>query len=126
MDEDFPDLQVLVADDSPPIRLVLKTYLGKLGIIPHFAENGQEALERMNNGNFDMAFMDVNMPKMDGRDVVIALRKKGLNTPIIAMTTGDDPKLLNSCIESGYDSILLKPIMKEDVFRSVKKFKSTP
>lgn len=126
MDEDFPDLQILVADDSPPIRLVLKTYLGKLGIIPHFAENGLEALERMNNGNFDMAFMDVHMPKMDGRDVVIALRKKGLDTPIIAMTTGDDPKLLSSCIESGYDSILLKPIMKEDIFRSVKKFKSTP
>ncbi|WP_319761941.1 response regulator [Maridesulfovibrio sp.] len=117
------ELKVLVAEDSPPMRLVLKTYLGKLGITPQFAENGREALRILHEDSFDMAFMDVHMPELDGREVVAEIRGEGQNVPIIAMTTGDDPELLTSCIESGYSSILLKPIMKEDVFRLVEKFR---
>ncbi|WP_421900587.1 response regulator [Maridesulfovibrio sp.] len=121
----FPELRVLVAEDSAPVRLVLKTYLSKLGIEPSFAVNGSEALEMLSENRFDMAFMDVHMPKMDGPEVVVEIRKKGMLIPIIAMTTGDNPELLSSCLKCGYDSILLKPIIKEDVFRTVKKFLPT-
>ena len=120
--ENISKLKVLVAEDSPPMRLVLKTYLGKLGISPQFAEDGREALRLLREYHFDLVFMDVHMPEMDGREVVAALRKEGKELPIIAVTTGDDPELLESCLESGYDSILLKPIMKDDVFRLVEKY----
>ncbi|WP_319780835.1 response regulator [Maridesulfovibrio sp.] len=120
--EDISKLSILVAEDSPPVRLVLKTYLGKLGIAPQFAEDGQEAMDMLSRDHYDMAFMDVHMPEMDGRDVVAGIRKKGIKIPIIAMTTGDDPDLLQSCLESGYSTFMLKPILQEDVFRLVKKF----
>ncbi|ACS78923.1 response regulator [Maridesulfovibrio salexigens] len=124
-DFSFPDLRVLVAEDSAPVRLVLKTYLGKLGIRPSFAEDGREALSLLSEKHFDMAFMDVHMPEMDGTEVVTEIRKKGMKIPVIAMTTGDNPNLLTHCLECGYNGILLKPIMKEDVFRKVKEFLPT-
>ena len=74
----FPELRVLVAEDSAPVRLVLKTYLGKLAIEPSFAVNGSEALEMLSENRFDMAFMDVHMPKMDGPEVVVEIREKGM------------------------------------------------
>ncbi|NDV25290.1 response regulator [Desulfovibrio sp. JC010] len=120
--DNFSGLKVLVAEDSPPMRLVIKTYLGKLGISPQFAENGQEALRMLNEESFDLAFVDVHMPEKDGREVVKKIRKQGLKLPIIAVTTADDPDLLQSCIDSGYNSVLPKPIVKEDVFRLVEKF----
>ncbi|MFW5501196.1 MULTISPECIES: response regulator [unclassified Maridesulfovibrio] len=121
----FPDLRVLVAEDSAPVRLVLKTYLGKLGIRPSFATDGLEALSLLTEHNFDLAFMDVHMPEMDGPEVVTEIRKKGITIPVIAMTTGDNPNLLTHCLECGYNSILLKPIIKEDVFLKVKEFLPT-
>ncbi len=126
MNEDFfPDLKVLVAEDSAPVRLVLKTYLGKLGIDPQFAEDGSEALKMLTSKHFDIIFMDVHMPEMDGREVVTKARQKGIKIPIIAMTTGDNPDLLSSCLQSGYDSFLLKPILKENIIRLVRKYQPT-
>ncbi|TIH19292.1 response regulator [Marinifilum sp. JC120] len=123
MSEDiFPNLKVLVAEDSAPVRLVLKTYLGKLGIDPQFAEDGSEALKMLTSERFDIIFMDVHMPEMDGRDVVAKARQEGIRIPIIAMTTGDNPDLLSSCLQSGYDSFLLKPILKENIIRLVRKY----
>ncbi|WP_320172944.1 response regulator [Maridesulfovibrio sp.] len=124
-DFSFPDLRILVAEDSAPVRLVLKTYLGKLGIRPRFAVDGREALSLLTENRFDMVFMDVHMPEIDGPEVVAEIRKRGMTIPVIAMTTGDNPNLLTRCIECGYNSILLKPIMKEDVFRKVKEFLPT-
>ncbi|NDV21302.1 response regulator [Desulfovibrio sp. JC022] len=121
----FPDMKLLVAEDSAPVRLVLKTYLGKLGITPKFAEDGREAMEMLTSNNFDIIIMDVHMPELGGREVVTKAREKGIKTPIIAMTTGDDPELLSSCIESGYNGFLLKPILKEDVINTIKKYQPT-
>jgi len=118
----FSGLKTLLADDSAPVRLVMKNYLGKLDIIPELAENGSEALQKLRENDFDIAFIDVHMPEMNGPEVVETIRKEAKDLPIIAMTTGDNQKQLQSCLESGYNAILLKPIMKENVFRMVEEF----
>ncbi|HAS89781.1 MAG TPA: response regulator [Desulfovibrio sp.] len=127
MDDYFsPNLKVLVAEDSAPVRLVIKTYLGKLGIVPHFAEHGRQALNMLGPDNFDMVFMDVHMPEVDGLEAVAEIRKKGLKIPVIAMTTADDPEIQQKCLQSGYDDFLFKPITKEDIFRTLLKFFPEP
>ncbi|WP_320007612.1 response regulator [Maridesulfovibrio sp.] len=115
-------LKVLVAEDSVPMRLVMKTYLGKLGITAQFATDGREALQKIMEGQFDLVFMDVHMPEMDGTEVVAKIRETGSTIPIIAMTTGDNEAVLKKCIEYGYNNFLLKPIMKDKLFQLVEEY----
>lgn len=119
---DLSEIKILLAEDSRPVRLVIKTYLSQLGIEPDCARNGVEALEKLNSNMFNLAFMDVHMPEMDGREVVAKVREEGMTIPIIAMTTGDDPDLLVSCLDAGYNSFLLKPIKKDELIQIIKKF----
>ena len=115
-------LNVLVAEDSAPMRLVMKTYLGKLGITAQIALDGREALQKVNEEQFDLVFMDVHMPAMDGTEVVAKIRENGSTVPVIAMTTGDNPALLNECLACGYNGFLLKPIVKDKLFQLVEEY----
>ena len=122
IDSDFSKIKLLIAEDSRPVRLVLKTYINKLGIETEYVTTGTEALEKLQTGTFNLAFMDVHMPEMDGREVVSQTRKNGITIPVIAMTTGDNPDLLISCLDAGYNSFLLKPIKKDELLQIIKKF----
>ncbi|WP_027721229.1 response regulator [Maridesulfovibrio zosterae] len=122
INSDFSKIKLLIAEDSRPVRLVLKTYISKLGIETEYVTTGTEALQKLQTGRFNLAFMDVHMPEMDGRDVVRKTRKNGIAIPIIAMTTGDNPDLLISCLDAGYNSFLLKPIKKDELLQIINKF----
>ncbi|WP_291326109.1 response regulator [Desulfovibrio sp. UCD-KL4C] len=113
--------KILVADDSRPVRLVLKTYLAQLGFEPTFAENGTEALQQLTDKKFDVAFMDVYMPEINGTEVVSKVRNEGITIPIFAMTTGDDEEMLAKCLDCGYNSFLLKPIIKTELAKIISK-----
>ncbi|OEU71322.1 MAG: response regulator receiver protein [Desulfovibrio sp. S3730MH75] len=119
---DNSNLRILVADDSKPVRLVLKTYLAQLGIEPVFAENGKEALEHLTGTDFDLALMDVHMPEMNGTEVVAKVREQGMTLPIFAMTTGDEAALLTKCLDCGYNSFLIKPIAKTELIKIISRF----
>ncbi|SMF02678.1 response regulator [Desulfovibrio gilichinskyi] len=119
--KDLSKLKILVADDSRPVRLVLKTYLGQLGFEPTLAENGTEALQKLITEKFDVAFMDVHMPEMNGTEVVSRIRNEGMTIPVFAMTTGDDAELLTKCLNCGYNSFLLKPIIKTELTKIISK-----
>ncbi|WP_031480517.1 response regulator [Maridesulfovibrio frigidus] len=116
---DNSNFKILVAEDSKPVRLVLKTYLAQLGIEPVFAENGKEALEKLVSTDFDLALMDVHMPEMNGTEVVAKVREQGITLPIFAMTTGDKPELLTKCLDCGYNSFLIKPIAKTELAKII-------
>jgi CheY-like chemotaxis protein len=120
--KDLSKFKILVAEDSRPVRLVLKTYLAQLGIKPTFAENGTEALEQLNSEEFDMALMDVHMPEMNGTEVVSRIRNEGITIPVFAMTTGDNADLLTECLDCGYNSFLLKPIVKTELAKIISRF----
>jgi len=119
---DLSEMKILVAEDSRPVQLVLKTYISQIGIEPQYVETGTAAYSKLNSNSFDLALMDVHMPEMDGREVVSKIREEGITIPIIAMTTGDDPDLLVSCLDAGYNSFLLKPIQKDELTQLIKKF----
>jgi signal transduction histidine kinase/CheY-like chemotaxis protein len=88
----FAHLRVLVAEDNPVNRMVIKGLLGKLNIVPIFAENGVEACDAVQDANerFNLILMDCEMPEMDGFEATRAIRdyerREGLSaTPIITI-----------------------------------------
>eukprot|EP01022_Parablepharisma_sp_SALTPOND_P014915 TRINITY_DN20829_c0_g1_i1.p1 TRINITY_DN20829_c0_g1~~TRINITY_DN20829_c0_g1_i1.p1 ORF type:complete len:129 (-),score=24.61 TRINITY_DN20829_c0_g1_i1:161-547(-) len=109
------DIRILVADDSAPIRLVVERYLQHFGYKPVFVTNGVKALEALSSEAFDLAFLDVHMPEMDGTEVVREIRSQGGTLPIYAMTTPDDSKMLVDCLDCGYNGFLNKPINRDEL-----------
>ena len=102
--------RVLVAEDTVTNQKLVKLMLERMGLEVTTAADGVEAVEKGLAEAFDLIFMDIQMPKMNGYEATRALRREGLTTPIIALTAnamkGDDEK----CIEAGCDDYLSKPI----------------
>ena len=104
---------VLLVEDNEMNQILLKRYLNKKGVMCDISENGYEALEAIQQKEYDLVLMDCQMPRMDGYTASIEIRKleqAGERIPIIAMTAhalvGDKEK----CIASGMDEYLAKPI----------------
>jgi PAS domain S-box-containing protein len=112
--------RILLADDNAVNRALATALLTKRGHSVFQAMNGREAVERASAENFDLIFMDVQMPEMDGFQATSRIRKTelahGRRTPIIAMTahamTGDRER----CLAAGMDDYLSKPLHKPELF----------
>ena len=109
-------LNVLVAEDNVINQQVARGFLERLGHHVTIAANGREAVEAQQQGDFDILFMDIQMPQMDGLEATSAIRAlpspKG-DIPIIAMTAnamkGDEEK----CLRAGMNDYLAKPILMD-------------
>jgi two-component system, sensor histidine kinase and response regulator len=112
-------LRVLLAEDNAVNQRLAVRLLGKRGHHVVVAGNGAEALAAMEKQEFDLVFMDVQMPEMDGLEATAEIREKektsGKHLPIIALTAhamkGDREK----CIASGMDGYLTKPIRPQEL-----------
>jgi len=136
LSEEFSGISVLLVEDHPINRRVATEILEMTGILVDTAENGKEAVAAVRKKDYDVVFMDVQMPKMDGFDATKAIRKwekrrklrspkpqlpSDSRLPIIAMTAhamaGDREK----CLESGMDDYVSKPIDRRKLFASLSK-----
>ncbi|TKB23109.1 response regulator [Desulfopila sp. IMCC35006] len=119
-------LHILVAEDNETNQEVALSILEKLGCRVKICANGQEAVAAVAETEYDLIFMDCQMPVMDGYQAAIAIRhtekKKANNThiPIIALTanalTGDREK----CLLAGMDDYLSKPFKQESIYNILK------
>jgi two-component system, sensor histidine kinase and response regulator len=112
-------LTILLTEDNPVNQMTATTMLKKLGHTVEVAGNGREALEKLEQQNFDIVFMDVQMPEMDGMTATGKIRAQEQGSrrhqPIVAMTahamTGDKEK----CIDAGMDDYVSKPIRRKEL-----------
>ena len=109
------DLRILIAEDNEINRTLARVSLERLGYTSVLVENGELAVVEASIKEYDIIFMDVQMPVMDGFSATRELRKKLKYHPVIvAMTAlaleGDREK----CLEAGMDDYLSKPIRQED------------
>jgi PAS domain S-box-containing protein len=116
-------LKILVAEDTPFNQKFILRLLERWGHDPHLAEDGRKAVEAYAAANFDLVFMDVQMPEMDGLQAARAIRMiedaRGGRTPIIAMTAHAIHGDRERCLESGMDDYLPKPIDADALRRMI-------
>lgn len=107
--ERYP-LKILVVEDNFTNRLVISHMLKHLGYTPRMVENGRLCIELLNKETFDLIFMDIQMPEMDGYEATKILRSIGNNTWITALTADALAEDVNRCRAVGMNDYLSKPI----------------
>ncbi|MDX1810911.1 MAG: response regulator [Gammaproteobacteria bacterium] len=108
--------KVLLVDDEPLNQELISMYLEDMGLNVATAENGEQAINAALKENFDLIFMDMNMPVMSGYEAVRKLREQGYTSPIAMLTanvTAEDKRL---CHEVGSDEFVSKPIEANELF----------
>ena len=106
----FPSAQILVVDDGPENRELVKIVLEEYGLSIDEAVNGKVGVEMAMAKNYDVILMDVQMPEMDGFTATRLLRDRGLQTPIVGLTANAMKGFEQELLQAGYSDYLTKPI----------------
>ncbi len=122
-------LRILLAEDNPVNSTVATAILEKLGHSVGLATNGREVVSTWQAHPFDVVFMDIQMPFMDGFEATSRIRelerKTGQHTPIIAMTAHAMAGYRERCLRAGMDGYLPKPISKNEVMQAISECTAT-
>ncbi|MDY6993721.1 MAG: response regulator, partial [Pseudomonadota bacterium] len=128
-----PEIQwhILLAEDNLINQEVGKDILAQLGCQVQLAATGQEAVELTQKNNFDIIFMDCNMPELDGFAASLKIREQErqyakVHTPIIAFTADVMPTTRARCQQAGMDDYLTKPLIVEDLKSILTKWLEIP
>ena len=102
--------RILIAEDDRELRQLFQHVLMKNGYAVTGVANGQEALDAMEDGYFDLIISDIMMPVMDGYELVSSLRQTGINVPILMITAKDAFDDMRLGFLSGTDDYMVKPV----------------
>jgi CheY-like chemotaxis protein len=114
----FAPARILVADDSPDNQFVIQRLLKKLGQACDLVDDGEQAVEAARDKSYDLIFMDIMMPKLNGLEALREIRAfKGQNgkVPIVAMTARVMKEDCDSYIAAGANAVLPKPVDLESL-----------
>ncbi|MFK7865331.1 MAG: response regulator [Pseudohongiellaceae bacterium] len=121
----FGDLRVLIAEDNKINQIVAKKIISTLGVEADIAENGVDALELVTENHYDIVFMDIQMPEMDGIEAAKHIRTTKSKTPyIIAMTANVYAEDRERCMAAGMNDFVAKPVRIEVVREAMLKAQS--
>jgi len=109
--------KILVVEDNLINQLVTRKIIEKNNYICKVVDDGFGALQILENEDFDLILMDINMPLMNGFETTKRIRQLGIKTPIVALTAFDKDEITDEAISSGMNDIIIKP------FEPVKLFK---
>jgi len=112
-------LRILVVDDSALGREVIAGLLAGRGHEVATAESGEEALEVLEAGRFDLVLMDLELPGMGGTETASAVRARDDRVPILAMTGHPAHEQRSRCMACGMDDFLEKPIRPDPLFAAI-------
>lgn len=121
-------IRILLVDDQPINREVAMSHLASAGFLVDEAHNGEEAVRAFKLTPYDLIFMDIQMPVMDGHSATIAIREiesanpDSIRTPIIALTAHAIKGYREKCIQMGMDDYMTKPLMKSDLYTVIEKW----
>ena len=120
------DMSVLVAEDEPVNQLVARRLLERLGCRVEMVANGQDAVQRVASGPYDIVFMDLHMPILDGFGAIEMIRAAeaggAIRTTIVALTASVDVASRERAAVSGVDDLITKPLRTGDLVRILERF----
>jgi CheY-like chemotaxis protein len=101
--------RALVVDDSPSVRQQLAGLLADMGFLVEQADNGAVALRLAQGQRFDVVFLDLQMPVLDGPSLFRLLRARGDRVPVVLITATSDMRQLTATVKLGAAGYLPKP-----------------
>jgi CheY-like chemotaxis protein len=124
---EMKDVRVLAVDDDPTMLKLMANYLGRLGCQADFAKNGKEAVEKIRATGFDICFMDILMPEMNGVEAAQIIREEiSQNLPIIAITSSIMKTTRETCFEVGMNDFVVKPVGPEVITEMINRYVLKP
>ena len=130
--KDTENLNILLVEDNHVNRLAAKRLLEKVGYSVTTVVNGERAIDALVSKEFDIVFMDIQMPVMDGIEASKKIRdpKKSKvlnpNVPIIALTAHGEKDYRQTCTAAGMDDYVVKPFQLIDFIEKIQKYKPRP
>nr|MBA2500938.1 response regulator [Chitinophagaceae bacterium] len=118
----FYPMRILIAEDNEVNQILAKKSFQKLGYAPEIVPNGKIAFENFLKNEYDIIFMDVQMPVMNGFDSTAAIRKQGADRKqpiIVAMTALALEGDRESCLKAGMNDYLSKPVHIDSIKRII-------
>ena len=117
MRETVQNLRIAVIDDDFVILEMLKNIFQKAGAVVSVYSSGKDFLSLTGNDDFDLAFLDLNMPEMDGFEVLGVLKTRDTRYPVIILSAVSQRDIILKAFQMGIKSYLVKPLKPEDIFR---------
>jgi DNA-binding response OmpR family regulator len=110
--EDCENALILIIDDDAGHRLIARKSLEQAGFMVEEAEDGKQGLLAVKKTRPDLVLLDVMMPKFDGYDVCVELRRdpESMNLPVLMVTALDDIESINRAFEAGGTNFVTKPV----------------
>ena len=123
-------LSILLVEDLQENREVMNLYLKETPYQIEMAENGQVAIEKFQSGTYDVVFMDMQMPVMDGLQAAAAIRRwereqQRRPTPIVALTANAFKEEADKSLAAGCTAHLTKPIKKQTLLETIHRYTDT-
>jgi CheY-like chemotaxis protein len=116
--------KILLAEDNVINQKLLKAILAKAGYPVDIVSNGREAIDKfvIASQAYDLVFMDIQMPEIDGIETTKILRQKGFSNPIVALTASVLQEDREICLKAGMNDFLPKPVNQDGVLSMVQKW----
>jgi PAS domain S-box-containing protein len=118
---DLSGARILVAEDTPANQSLMRIQLARCGATVDVAEDGKVAVERCTASRYDLIIMDIHMPVMDGFQALQAIRSKGIDVPVMAVTASAMAGEEARCRAAGFSTYLAKPVRAMDLVREAKR-----
>ncbi len=124
VEQKLQDISILLAEDNPINQKMVSILLGKAGFSVDIAENGRIAVAKALTRGYDIIFMDVQMPEMDGYEATAEIRAQEgeKHVPIIAMTAHALKGDRERCLAAGMDDYIAKPVNPPELLAMIKKW----
>ena len=113
--------KILIADDEELIRWSLLQFFESSGYSVDLVINGTEVIKRLENTNYDIIVTDLNMPGLNGIEILTKMKGMGINLPVIVISAYFSDKLKDETISSGAFECISKPFEMNDILNTVKK-----
>lgn len=112
--------KILIVDDEESVRTILKQMLEQGGFSADAASDGKEALDKLGSSSFDMLISDINMPVMDGVELLKRSKELFPNMPVIFITAFGKDKIILEAMKTGLSDYIEKPFRIDGVIKTVK------
>lgn len=113
-------MRILIAEDDSRLLTQLDTLLQQNGYSVDLADNGEHALYQLNEYPYDLAIIDIGLPKLDGFDVIRKARHADINCPVLILTARDRWQEKVEGLDAGADDYLTKPFHNEELLARAK------